>query len=200
VVLNAKREPVFHGFLDSDDRMMNMIRDFSPAVVAIDAPLSLPEGLCCLEEDRHCKPVSPFKGRESERLLAQQAIPCYFTTKRSIIKKMVYRGIHLARELDRLGYKVIEVYPYASKRRLFGSPVPRKTTAAGIVWLRDKIDTLVLNPEAVNEQWNLDLCDATIAAYTGLLYLEDNTQALGNSREGYIYIPATVTGGHDTDK
>jgi predicted nuclease with RNAse H fold len=130
-----------------------------------------------------------LKGRECERLLAREAIPCYFTTKRSIIKKMVYRGICLANECRQYGYDAIEVYPYASKRRLFGTPIPKKTTASGIAWLRNKIDSLMPNKKACDEKWDHDLCDAVIAAYTGLLYLCGNTQALGNSGEGYIHVP-----------
>lgn len=104
---------------------------------------------------------------------------------------MVYRGRSLANELRQHGYCVIEVYPYASKRRLFGSPIPKKTTASGIAWLRSKADSLLLNNKAGDEKWDHDLCDALLAAYTGLLYLCGDTQALGNSGEGYIHVPRT---------
>jgi predicted nuclease with RNAse H fold len=189
VVLDTGCKIVFHDFLDSNDRIIKTVNEFSPFVVAIDAPLSLPEGLCSLEEECPSTPLSPFKGRECERLLAKERIPCYFTTKRSIIKEMVYRGMKLADDLRQNGFKVIEVYPYASKRRLFGSPIPKKTSAARIAWLREKVDGITLDDRACTGRWNHDLCDALIAAYTGLLFLKGNTQALGNTREGYIYIP-----------
>ena len=191
VVLNERREIVFHDFLTSNDRIVSAVQELSPAVIAIDAPLGFPDGLCCLEADCSCIPLSTLKGRECERMLAREAIPCYFTTKRSIIKHMVYRGIRLESELRQHGFTVIEAYPFASKRRLFGGFIPKKSTASGIAWLRNKIDGLVLSKQASDERWNHDLCDAAIAAYTGLLFLEGTTQALGNGTEGYIHIPRT---------
>jgi predicted nuclease with RNAse H fold len=158
-------------------------------VVAIDAPLSLPSGLCCLEETCPCQPDLPLKGRECERQMAKERIPCYFTTKKSIIKNMVYRGIRLTGELKQRGYDVIEVYPYASKRRLFGSYIPKKTTSAGIKWLRNRLNSLFHDNNIYGEKWGHDLCDAAIAAYTGFLYMHGNTEALGESTEGYIYLP-----------
>ena len=113
--------------LKSDGDIVDFTRDHQPAVIAIDAPLGLPLGLCCLEESCSCKPLAQMKGRLCERELSRLGIPCYCTTKRSIIKKMVYRRIQLKDELTKLGHEVIEVYPYASKVRLFGR-LPSKTT------------------------------------------------------------------------
>jgi predicted nuclease with RNAse H fold len=189
VAINERFEIVFHGLLASEDRIIATVHDYSSGVTAIDAPLSLPSGLCCLEEDCPCKPESPYKGRECERRMAKEGIPCYFTTKKSIIKKMVYRGIRLAGELRQHGYDVIEVYPYASKRRLFGSHIPKKTTSAGIAWLRNRLNDLFHKRDIYTENWSHDLCDAAIAAYTGFLHMHGNTEALGESKEGYIYLP-----------
>ena len=121
--------------------------------------------------------------------MAKEGISCYFTTKKSIIKKMVYRGIRLADELRQYGYDVIEVYPYASKRRLFGKYIPKKTTSAGIAWLRNRLNGLLYNCDIYGEKWNHDLCDAAIAAYTGFLYKHGEIEAFGDSAEGYIYLP-----------
>jgi len=112
-------------------------------LVAIDAPLSLPNGLCCLEESCSCQPRARVKGRSCERELARLGIPCYFTTKKSIIKAMVYRGIRLRTELEAMGYEVIEVYPYASKVRLFGKPIPAKLKPAGLAFLKQHISQLL---------------------------------------------------------
>ena len=110
-------------------------------MIAIDAPLSLPKGLCCLEDICSCQPISEVKGRNCERELAKLGIPCYFTTKKSIIKAMVYRGIRLKTELEAMGYKVIEVYPYASKLRLFGKPIPSKLNPDGLTFLKQRISS-----------------------------------------------------------
>ena len=100
----------------------------------------------------------------------------------------------LKNRLSRQGCEVIEVYPYASKVCLFGKPVPRKTTAEGLFWLREKLSALFTNRQPFLEQWNHHLCDAAIAAYTGFLYARGKTEALGNVEEGLIYIPTDSYG------
>src|SRR5690349_10986280 len=115
----------------SDEELVEFVRRHGARIVGIDAPLSLPAGLCCLEAACACGSSGPGSGRECERALARLGIGCYFTTKRSIIKEMVYRGMRLKRRLEAEGLAVIEVYPYASKVRLFGKPLPRKSSAQG---------------------------------------------------------------------
>jgi hypothetical protein len=61
-----------------------------PSVVAIDAPLSLPRGLCCLNEDCPCLAHDGLK--VAERELFRQGISLYATTKRSIIKQTICRA------------------------------------------------------------------------------------------------------------
>ncbi len=73
----------------TDSEIISAVQRFSPSLVAIDAPVGLPAGLCCLEESCSCHPVAKAKGRLCERELAKLGIPSYFTTKRSIIKNMV---------------------------------------------------------------------------------------------------------------
>lgn len=187
--LNDELEVVYRGLLDTDSDIVAEVSLNSPRVVAIDAPLSLPLGLCCLEEGCGCQPKSPWKGRWCERQLAEIGIPCYFTTKKSIIKPMVYRGIKLKDKLSWQGCQIIEVYPYASKVRLFGKPVPSKTTACGLGWLREKLSVLLMSPDPCLDKWNHDLCDAAIAAYTGFLYAHGRTDAVGGAEEGLIHIP-----------
>lgn len=189
ICLNDRLEVVYRNFLRADDDIVAAVQSNLPCVVAIDAPLSLPLGLCCLEQGCGCLPRNSWKGRWCEQELARRAAPCYFTTKKSIIKQMVYRGVALKRRLARRGCEVVEVYPYASKVRLFGRPVPRKCTAEGESWLREKISGLLRNQQPRLERWSHDLCDAAVAAYTGFLYARGRTEALGKAEEGLIHIP-----------
>ena len=124
--LSDRLEVIYYGLPNTDSDIATQVSRCSPQVIAIDAPLSLPSGLCCLEENCACQPESACKGRQCERELAKAGIPCYFTTKRSIIKEMIYRGMKLRTELSERNFKVIEVYPYASKVRLFSKPIPSK--------------------------------------------------------------------------
>jgi len=157
--------------------------------VAIDAPLRLPKGLCCLEESCSCQPQAGVKGRSCERELAKLGIPCYFTTKKSIIKAMVYRGIRLKTELQSMGYEVIEVYPYASKVRLWGKPIPPKQKPIGLAFLKQHISYLLPNIATYVNGFNHDMCDAAIAAYTAYLHYQGKTELRGEPEEGAICLP-----------
>ena len=177
--------------LGSDEEIAAFVEAYRPALVAIDAPLSQPLGLCCLEETCSCQPVSPRKGRQCERELSALGIGCYYTTKRSIIKGMVYRGIRLKAELEKQRHTVIEIYPYASKLRLFG-PLPRKTTVAGRRALQALLQRFI--PSVPSPQKTLlshDAPDALLAAYTGFLYDCGETEALGDPSEGLLHIPTS---------
>ena len=187
VCLNTTPVVVYNGLLAADEDIIAELNRYSPAIITIDAPLSIPVNYCCLDESCRCHLEVPEKGRLCERELARLGIPCYFTTKRSIIKEMVERAIKLKGALEGLGYSVIEVYPYASKVHLFRKPIPRKTTVEGLTWLKERVRLLVDSPEL--DSWSHDLCDAAIAAYTGLLYALGDVIAVGDVGEGLIYLP-----------
>jgi len=181
---------LFTGLLATDSDIVALVSsESSSCLVAIDAPLTLPLGLCCLEESCSCQLISPSKGRECERELARLGIPSYFTTKRSIIKPMVYRGIKIREALERRGYQVIEVYPYASKVRLWGKPFPPKTRPDGLAFLRGHLASLMPSLSPYTADFSHDLCDAAIAAYTAFLHHSGKTRQAGNPEEGAIYIP-----------
>lgn len=172
----------------TDGDILALAARLRPSLVAIDSPLGFPDGMCCLEEGCGCASRWPFRGRLCERELAGRGIGLYFTTKRSIIKPMVYRAVRLAHDLSARGCQVVEVYPYASKVCLFGGPVPSKTTRQGLDFLRQRLNGLVPGLEA----WpglGHDLCDALVAAYTALLHSRGLTEAVGMEAEGQIILP-----------
>lgn len=178
-----------YGWAKTDADIVDITISLRPAVTAIDAPLSLPKGYCCLEEGCSCSTTINLTGRACERELKRRGIGCFYTTPRSIIKPMVYRGISLRQRLEVKGYPVLEVYPYASKVRLFGKPIPKKTTPEGLRFLREHLGSLI--PDALYLPPNLshDLWDALIAAYTAYLHSQGLTEALGDPEEGLLHIP-----------
>jgi len=186
--LDRELHLIYSGFLFQDSDILEVVTRHG-FEVAIDAPISLPAGLCCLEESCSCQPQAGVKGRSCERELARLGIPCYFTTKKSIIKAMVYRGIRLKTELESMGYEVIEVYPYASKVRLFGMNIPKKTTPAGLAFLRQHISRLLPNIAPYVDGFSHDMCDAAIAAYTAYLQYQGKTELCGEPEEGVICLP-----------
>lgn len=177
------------GFCGEDEEIIVFVEHNHPAIIAIDAPLSLPQGLCCLEESCPCQAASNCKGRQCERELSKLGIGCYYTTKKSIIKEMVYRGIRLKGELSSRGFVVIEVYPYASKVCVFGRLPPKGTTEGRKVLQRHLQELIHALPPPEEKLYSHDLLDALVAAYTGYLYFQGKTEALGEEAEGLIHIP-----------
>jgi predicted nuclease with RNAse H fold len=192
LALDSRSQLVYLGFLTKNRDVVSLLRFYSPQVVAIDAPLSLPAGLCCLEERCSCKTEFPRKYRQCDQELRQHKIPCYPTSKKTFIKDLIYRGLELklsiGHELNQ-ATQVVEVYPFASKVRLFGATMPRKTAKQGISFLRDRLRIMLPGLRPYLDVFDHDLCDAAVAAYTGLLYHQNRAEALGNIEEGLIFIP-----------
>jgi predicted nuclease with RNAse H fold len=191
--LDGQAQLVYLGFLTENRDIVTLLNLYSPRVIAIDAPLSLPLGLCCLEESCPCQPKFPRNNRQCDQELRRQGIPCYPTSKKTFIKDLIYRGIELKTSIDRQvkqDGQVIEVYPFASKVRIFGKTIPRKTTKQGMNFLRGKLEEILPGLKPYLDKFDHDLCDAAVAAYTGLLYHQNRVNALGNSEEGLIFIPS----------
>ena len=184
----------YSAFLYPDSDILKVAQSQGFTLVAIDAPLSLPKGLCCLEESCPCRPEAEAKGRSCERELAKQGIGLFRTTKKSIIKGMVYRGIKLKAELEAMGCEVIEVYPFASKVRLWGRNIPKKTTPAGLAFLKQHISLLLPSIAPYIDGFNHDLYDAAIAAYTAFLHSQGKTELCGDTKEGVICLPLVDRG------
>lgn len=176
----------------NDSEIIEAVERDQPVLVAIDAPLSLPKGLCCMDEACSCQPSSERNGRLCERELARIGIPSYFTTKKSIIKNMVCRALVLSEGLTCRGYEVIEVYPYASKVRLWGRDIPRKTTPEGLEFLIAHLAAVIPGVGQLRSRLDHDLCDALIAAYTAYLHHRGRADVLGDTEEGLISIPSSV--------
>ena len=187
--LDGASQLVYFGFLTKDSDIVATLSLYSPEVVAIDAPLSLPSGLCCLEQNCLCQPKFERKNRQCDRELRHQGIPCYPTTKETFIKSLIYRGIELRSRLRQEGVQVIEIYPFASKIRLFGPAIPRKNTPQGMAFLNEQLINLLPGLKPYLGMFDHDLYDAAIAAYTAFLYCRGMVDALGDSQEGLIFIP-----------
>jgi hypothetical protein len=105
---------------------------------------------------------------------------------------LIYHGIELktslGRDLKQAGH-VIEVYPFVSKVRLFGTAMPRKTTKQGMVFLSGRLGKTLPRLKPYLDIMNHDLCHAAVAAYTGLLHHQNRTEASGDYEEGLIFVP-----------
>jgi predicted nuclease with RNAse H fold len=164
----------------------------SADVVAMDSPLFLPLGLCCLEESCGCQPLLKVKGRECEREFSRRRISSYYTTKRTFIKRMIYRSMRLSRQISSSETTVIEVYPYASSVSLFGDKLPSKKKYRKDYYflVAEKISNLISGISLIK---SYDQADAVLAAYTGWLWCQGQVEGIGTKDEGYLWIPVTIT-------
>jgi len=194
--LNGSAALIYVGSLSTDAEIIRLSQRWSPAVVAIDSPLFLPRGLCCLDEGCSHPCCNDWAGekRVAERELYRQGIRLYWTTRKSFIKPMIYRSMELRRILEAQNMPVIEVYPHASKVRMFGLPIPKKSTRAGRQWLRQRLEGLVPGLREHERRLGHDELDAVVAAYTAYLRGQGQAEAVGDLQEGVIYVPKTRAG------
>jgi predicted nuclease with RNAse H fold len=164
------------GFVATDEEILLLASHWQPRLVALDAPLSWP-----LEPDS--------KGRQCELQLAHEGIGTFRTTRRTIIRALIERGIALSADMRSQGFEVIEVYPYGTKVRLFGRPIPKKTTPEGRAWLRQRLETLVPSLSDHQRPLTHDELDAVVAAYTALLRDRGLAEEVGDPVEGRICLP-----------
>jgi predicted nuclease with RNAse H fold len=188
--LNATGSGVAFFQASTNDEILAVLGELRARVVAVDSPMALPLGLCCLELSCDCTSIGPGPGRSAERALAGLGIPCFWTTKRTIIKSMVYRAIGLKALLEAAGLTVLEVYPYAVKRVLLGRVLPKKSSVEGLLALvagarRELPDCCWPDPWAPGH----DQLDALYCAITARLYELGQTDALGDPAEVPIIIP-----------
>ena len=188
-LLNGDSELSEMGSFRTYEELLEVVDGHEPSLIAIDAPLTLPMGLDCLEESCPCSPSLKQKGRAAEAELARMGIGCFYTSKRSIIKNLVYRGMKFYLNLTERRHKVIEVYPYATKVVLFGDKIPRKASPQGMAFIREKLGGLIRGLGPTVDGLNHDRCDALLAAYTGCCHLGQGTDSLGLPEEGHIVIP-----------
>lgn len=191
-LVNKSAELAELGRIKTTEEIIDFVKHVQPSLIAIDAPLTLPLGLDCLEEDHDCTQKLDLKGRTAEQELAAMHIGCFFTTKRSIIKTMIYRAVSLYEDLAGQGFNVVEVYPYATKVLLFGTNIPPKNSVRGLQFLKEKTSELISGLEPHQASLDHNACDALLAAYTGSLHLRDRTDLLGLAEEGHIVVPRLV--------
>ena len=189
-VIDSDSRLEYVGSFSDNQTLLDLIERFSPAVIAVGSPLSLPDGLCCLEPTCDCQLASPSrKGRQAELDLARMGISCFFTNKGSIIRKLVYRAIKLNRQLEELGHRPIEVYPHATKVLLFGDNVPSKNRPESLTFMKERLPDLVEGIDEYLEDIDRSACDALINAHTALLYDREEADLVGSDDEGYIALP-----------
>ena len=188
-LLSEDRDLLILDSFREDHELPELLESHDSPLTAIDAPLTLPLGTDCLEEACPCTPVLNQKGRLAELELSKMRIGCFFTSKRSIIKKLIYRAVSQYKKLKNNGHQVIEVYPYATKVMLFGDGIPAKNSRKGLDFMKARVCELIPDALPHINTLNHQKCDALIAAYTASLDYRNETDRLGNEQEGYVIVP-----------
>jgi predicted nuclease with RNAse H fold len=168
----------------ADEEILAFVTEAGPrATVAINAPLGLPRGRCCLADDCGCRYDPGTRSRQIERELLRMRIPTLAT---ALIKVLARRGIALAAALRAVGWEPLEVYPYATLR-LLGLPTAGKRTLLGRRRIQQALQPLVRgldHPDASEHQ-----LDAVVCAYTAHLWRRGLTRTVGAPDEGLMTIP-----------
>ena len=190
VALNQQATVEFMHCFSEDYELVEIAQSHQPQLIVIGAPLGLPLGLHCLETSCQCSFAVPQrKGRLLELELSRMGISCFFTSKGSIIRGLIYRGMGLSRQLRELGFQVIEAYPHATKVILFGDKVPPKNSAASLVFMKERLSPLIGGLSLHLNGLDGNACDAVLNAYTGVLHTQGATDILGAPEEGTLVLP-----------
>lgn len=192
---------IFLKTLYSNEDIINEIVRCKPSVVAIDAPLSLPEGRCCLEKDCSCSVGGHFRRSDREMRKFGGVLPLTFQG----MKTLTFRGIEIKELINNLG---------KNSNNLDGANHILKDNCCEIT-KNDYIDLIETHPrtsqrvfgfsDAVEEffsfaceffQFNKSLDDTSpheidglFAAFSGLFYSQGKFLEVGNHEEGSIIVP-----------
>lgn len=150
----------------TDEEIIEGITRSKPAIIAVDAPFTLPKSGIFRKADREMI-------RRGYRV---------FPPSLPGMKKLTTRAMKLNKLIAKSGYKTIEVHPTSTRKAL---SMPSKdwgkvqTILKGI-GLEGDIKGRVLTSHEI---------DAVTAALTAYLHMRSQTEALGDEEEGYIIVP-----------
>lgn len=140
----------------------------SVEVVAVDAPISLPAGRCCLEADCSCSRHGHFRRADLELRRYGSVLPLTWRGMR----ELTMRGISMAGKLGSMGVEVIETHP---------------RTADSMAGLSGR---LIRKLGIENVKMTVHQRDALIAGAVAILYCRGEFIELGDPQEGKIILPA----------
>jgi predicted nuclease with RNAse H fold len=183
-----------------DARIVGLLRDARPEVVAIDAPLHLPHAVTCRDEGcQRCFPRGDVYPSYTTRMLERKDRWEGPTTRPPMPMVMVagiaFRAIFLRRLLEREGIRVIETWPAGVLRQMQNAPgrSSRLDVATRVRLLLESID----DPGHRLQQPDLplDVADAVAAALAAYASATGQFQSIGDDGwldEGAIVLPCVA--------
>jgi uncharacterized protein len=176
-VLRGRRVTVGHLFSDED--IFATVDTVAPQLIAIDAPLGLPAGRCCLVNTCACAGTTHF--RVSDYELRRMGIR-FFPITLGPMRQLTQRGMHLKAVLEHRGFAVIETYPGAAQD-IWG--IARQRDVAG---LRRGLSRFRLQGLHRSEP-SPHVLDAVTCALVGQLYLCGVASSIGSPDEALMILP-----------
>ena len=175
VIFPGRRARV--GVAHTDSEIETLAEETKPALIIIDAPLSLPRGRRTIE-DR----TGPHL-RECDRELLRRRIR-FFPLTLGPMRMLTVRGMRLARRLGRAGFRVVEGYPGAAQDLL---GIPRK--GRGVDQLARGLGRLGVRTAGARSELSHDELDALTIAWVGREHLEGRSWVIGDPEEGLMVLP-----------
>jgi hypothetical protein len=172
-VLRDLKTSTFLSYSDAD--VLECAEKEKPNLITIDAPLNLPPGRKTIE-DRNGEHY-----RVCDLELRKRKIP-FFPITLGPMRVLTVRGIELRGELEKRGFRAVEMYP-GGAQDIWGIPRARRDLEGlrnglqrlGIIGLKKDISDHEL--------------DAATGAFVGLLFLQDKAEIYGNFTDGAILMP-----------
>ena len=149
-------------------------------VVAVDAPLSLPRGRCCLRDDCPCAGRAHFRACDLE--LRRMKIK-FFPITLGPMRQLTQRGLALKEKFERRELRVFETYPGAAQD-IWG--IPRQKDPQG---LKKGLKRFKLQGNWSRPGVTKDELDALTCALVARENLRRNTIIIGDPEEGLMILP-----------
>jgi predicted nuclease with RNAse H fold len=170
-VMDGERRLRYLGVVRTDEQIDAAVERWRPALVAIDAPLALPEGRCCARKDCECARHGIM--REVDRICAAAGYRPFPALLPSMVP-LTLRGIALLGRLSAAGGAVIEVYPGMAQDIL---GVPRKRS--GVEALARGLRRCGVRGLPRGRRPTHDELDAATCALVAQLHLAGATETMG---------------------
>lgn len=149
-----------------DNEILEGVVCSKPAIIAVDAPFNLPKKGILRKADKEMI-------RKGYRV---------FPPSLPAMRKLTLRTMKINTLIAEKGYKTVEVHPTSTRKALNMPPKDweKIQTILKSIGLEGDLRMRTLTPHEI---------DAITSALTAHLYMQNQTEALGDEEEGYIIVP-----------
>ncbi|MCK9151501.1 DUF429 domain-containing protein [Methanobacterium alcaliphilum] len=188
------KKTMFIGTVLPDSELLDIVDLYKPEFIAIDAPLSIPSGRCCLEKECKCSAYGHF--RQSDKKMRQYGgvLPLTFHG----MKLLTLRAIELKEKLkiSHPSVKIIETHPRTCQK-VFGLDKEVKNIFDHLNSFFQLQKFVKINKKINLKSWTevtQHEIDGALAALSALYYVNGKFHELGDPGEGTIIVPDVCNG------